>query len=188
VSRGRSFGKCYAQFFLVQVKQTAACNATHNVRARTFKWLLRMHILVGAEQPLVHTFLAQMTGVPRTSVTENAVDLQKAGLIAYSRGRTLNVAASTTPPASATTPSTRTMSASSKKNYQSSEVLSGSEPTRVAFRLLFAQATRELVRDGQRRDHSAPQTRCRRTRQSAQAAHRTVEKRSPATGHWPALA
>src|SRR5438270_10380136 len=77
----------YEQFFLSQVQQTAACNALHTVQARTCKWLLRMHDLVGVDLELTQEFLAQMMGVRRTTVTEVAGDLQKAGLITYSRGR-----------------------------------------------------------------------------------------------------
>ena len=77
----------YDQFFLSQVQQTAACNAVHSVRARACKWLLRMHDLVGNDLPLTQEFLAQMMGVRRTSVTQVAGDLQKAGMITYSRGR-----------------------------------------------------------------------------------------------------
>ena len=76
----------YEQFFLSQVQQTAACNAVHDVQARTCKWLLRMHDLVGVDLELTQEFLAQMMGVRRTTVTEVAGDLQKAGLIKYSRG------------------------------------------------------------------------------------------------------
>src|ERR1700712_1193756 len=50
----------YEQFFLAQVQQTTACNAVHNVRSRTCKWLLRMNDLVGAELALTQEFLAQM--------------------------------------------------------------------------------------------------------------------------------
>ena len=50
------------------------------------KWLLRMHELVGADLPLTQEFLAQMMGVRRTSVSEVAIELQKAGMISYSRG------------------------------------------------------------------------------------------------------
>jgi DNA-binding FadR family transcriptional regulator len=46
-----------------------------------------MHALVGADLPLTQEFLAQMMGVRRTSVTEVAGELQKAGMISYSRGR-----------------------------------------------------------------------------------------------------
>lgn len=77
----------YEQFFLAQVQQTAACNALHAVQARTCKWLLRMHDLVGPDIPLTQEFLAQMMGVRRTSVSEVAGELQKAGMISYSRGR-----------------------------------------------------------------------------------------------------
>jgi CRP-like cAMP-binding protein len=77
----------YEQFFLAQVQQTAACNALHTVQARTCKWLLRMHELAGDDLPLTQQFLAQMMGVRRTSVTDVAFELQKAGMISYSRGR-----------------------------------------------------------------------------------------------------
>jgi CRP-like cAMP-binding protein len=77
----------YEQFFLAQVQQTAACNAVHTVPERTCKWLLRMHELAGADLALTQEFLAEMMGVRRTSVTVVAVELQKAGMIAYSRGR-----------------------------------------------------------------------------------------------------
>ncbi len=77
----------YDQFFLAQVQQHVACNAVHNVQARTCKWLLRMHELVGPDLPLTQEFLAQMMGVTRTTVTTVAGELQKAGMITYSRGR-----------------------------------------------------------------------------------------------------
>jgi CRP-like cAMP-binding protein len=77
----------FEQFFLAQVQQTAACNAAHTLQARTCKWLLRMHDLVGVDLPLTQEFLAQMMGVRRTSVTDVAGDLQRAGMITYSRGR-----------------------------------------------------------------------------------------------------
>src|ERR1700712_4134416 len=77
----------YEQFFLSQVQQTSACNAVHKVESRICKWLLRMQKLVGNDLLLTQEFLAQMMGVRRTSVTEVAVALQNAGMIAYSRGR-----------------------------------------------------------------------------------------------------
>jgi CRP-like cAMP-binding protein len=77
----------FEQFFLAQVQQTAACNAAHTLQARTCKWLLRMYDLVGVDLPLTQEFLAQMMGVRRTSVTDVAGDLQRAGMITYSRGR-----------------------------------------------------------------------------------------------------
>jgi CRP-like cAMP-binding protein len=77
----------YDQFFLAQVQQHVACNAVHNVQARTCKWLLRMHELAGSDLQLTQEFLAQMMGVRRTTVTTVASELQKAGMITYSRGR-----------------------------------------------------------------------------------------------------
>jgi|tagenome__1003787_1003787.scaffolds.fasta_scaffold20744257_1 CRP-like cAMP-binding protein len=77
----------YEQFILGQVQQTTACNALHNIQQRMCKWLVRMHDLVGDELPLTQEFLAQMMGVRRTSVTENAIELQKDGLISYRRGK-----------------------------------------------------------------------------------------------------
>jgi CRP-like cAMP-binding protein len=77
----------YDQFFLAQVQQNVACNAVHNIQARACKWLLRMHELAGADLPLTQEFLANMMGVRRTSVTPVAGELQKAGMISYSRGR-----------------------------------------------------------------------------------------------------
>jgi len=76
----------YEQFFLSQVQQTAACNALHTVQARACKWLLRMQELAGNDLALTQEFLAQMMGVRRTSVTEVAGELQRAGMITYKRG------------------------------------------------------------------------------------------------------
>ena len=77
----------YEQFSFAQVQQTAACNAVHDIEARTCKWLSRMHDLVGPELLLTQEFFARMMGVRRTSVTTVAGTLQAAGLISYSRGR-----------------------------------------------------------------------------------------------------
>jgi CRP-like cAMP-binding protein len=69
-----------------QVQQTAACNAVHN-QTRMCRWLLRMHELVGSDMPLTQEFFSQMMGVPRTSVTEIAVEMQRTGMISYTRGQ-----------------------------------------------------------------------------------------------------
>jgi len=77
----------YEQFFLAHVQQTAACNAVHDIDARTCKWLARMHDLVGPDLQLTQEYFARMMGVRRTSVTTVAGTLQANGLISYSRGR-----------------------------------------------------------------------------------------------------
>lgn len=77
----------YELFILAQAQQTAACNAVHQIRQRTCKWLLRMQALAGDNLQLTQEFLAQMIGVRRTSVSAIAQELQRAGLIEYHRGR-----------------------------------------------------------------------------------------------------
>jgi CRP-like cAMP-binding protein len=77
----------YEVFFLGQVQQTTACNALHSIEQRMCKWLMRMYDLVGTELPLTQEFMAQMMGVRRTSVTTVAAQLQRRGLITYSRGK-----------------------------------------------------------------------------------------------------
>jgi CRP-like cAMP-binding protein len=77
----------YEQFSLSQVQQTAACNAVHDIEARTCKWLSRMYDLAGPDLPLTQEFFAGMMGVRRTSVTTAAGALQSGGWISYSRGR-----------------------------------------------------------------------------------------------------
>jgi len=78
----------YAQLLAVQVTQIAACNRLHEVNERLARWLLMTQDRVGSEHlPLTQEFLAQMLGTRRSSVTVSAGTLQKAGLIAYTRGR-----------------------------------------------------------------------------------------------------
>jgi CRP-like cAMP-binding protein len=77
----------YVQLLAVQVTQIAACNRLHEVNERLARWLLMTQDRVGSEHlPLTQEFLAQMLGTRRSSVTVSAGTLQKAGLIAYSRG------------------------------------------------------------------------------------------------------
>ena len=77
----------YAQLLAVQVTQIAACNRLHEVNERLARWLLMTQDRVGSRHlPLTQGFLAQMLGTRRSSVTVAAGTLQKAGLIAYSRG------------------------------------------------------------------------------------------------------
>lgn len=78
----------YAQAFLSQVLQSAACNASHPIVARCARWLLMTHDRVGSRQfALTHELLAYMLGVRRAGVTEAAGSLQDAGYIRYGRGR-----------------------------------------------------------------------------------------------------
>jgi CRP-like cAMP-binding protein len=77
----------YTQAFLIQVAQTAACNAAHLVEQRCARWLLMTHDRVGGDTfPLSHEFLATMLGVRRPGVTVAMRALQDAGLVDYVRG------------------------------------------------------------------------------------------------------
>lgn len=78
----------YGEMLLIQVGQTAACNALHDVEARLSRWLLQAHDRIdGNTVGLTHEFLSQMLGVRRTTVTVVANMLQQAGLIQYRRGQ-----------------------------------------------------------------------------------------------------
>lgn len=78
----------YSEMLLIQVGQTAACNALHDVEARLSRWLLQANDrLEGNTVGLTHEFLSQMLGVRRTTVTVVASNLQQAGLIKYRRGQ-----------------------------------------------------------------------------------------------------
>jgi CRP-like cAMP-binding protein len=78
----------YAHALLMQVAQSAACNRFHTVEERLCRWLLVSHDRVQTDTiHLTQEFLSYMLGVPRTSVTQFAVALQKEGVIKYTRGR-----------------------------------------------------------------------------------------------------
>jgi CRP-like cAMP-binding protein len=77
----------HEQALFAQAQQSAACNAMHSAERRLARWLLRMYDLAGDEKlHLTQDFLAQMIGVQRNSVSSVAHELQKAGVIKYSRG------------------------------------------------------------------------------------------------------
>jgi len=77
----------YAQAFIVQVSQTAACNRTHVLEHRLARWLLEAHDRINSnELRLTHEFIATMLGVRRAGVTQAAQNLQDRGLIRYKRG------------------------------------------------------------------------------------------------------
>jgi CRP-like cAMP-binding protein len=77
----------FSQFMAMQVTQIATCNRLHEVDERLARWLLMTADRVGSDAlPLTQEFLAQMLGSTRSTVTISAGSLQKAGLIAYTRG------------------------------------------------------------------------------------------------------
>jgi CRP-like cAMP-binding protein len=81
----------FAYLQLVQVTQSVLCNRMHEVEGRLARWLLTSSDRMETESlHLTQEFLAQMLGVQRSTVTVAAGELQRRGLIAYSRGR-LNI-------------------------------------------------------------------------------------------------
>jgi CRP-like cAMP-binding protein len=80
----------YNQGLLNQMAYSVACNRLHSVEERMCRWLLMCRDRVGTDRFLLtQEFLAQLLGVRRPSVTVVAGVLQKAGLIAYTRGQVL---------------------------------------------------------------------------------------------------
>ena len=77
----------HEQALLVQIQQSAACNASHSVEARLSRLLLRARDLCDSEGlPLTQEFLAQMIGVRRNAISIVAHAFHQAGLVSYSRG------------------------------------------------------------------------------------------------------
>jgi CRP-like cAMP-binding protein len=78
----------YVHVFSVQVAQTAACNAHHELGQRLARWLLGAHDRSGVpELSLTQDLIAVMLGVRRSTVSVAAATLQKAGVLRYQHGK-----------------------------------------------------------------------------------------------------
>jgi len=72
---------------LTQMAQTAVCNRHHSLDQQLCRWLLlSLDRLAGDELVMTQELIANMLGVRREGVTEAAGQLQKDGVIRYSRG------------------------------------------------------------------------------------------------------
>jgi CRP-like cAMP-binding protein len=70
------------------IGQLSSCNRLHEAEQRLARWLLMVRERVDDETyELTQEFLAVMLAARRTTVTAVAGDLQRKGLIQYSRGR-----------------------------------------------------------------------------------------------------
>lgn len=73
---------------LIQITQSVLCNRMHEVEQRLARWLLTSADRSDSDLlQLTQEALSQMLGVQRSTVTVAAGDLQRRGLIGYSRGR-----------------------------------------------------------------------------------------------------
>jgi CRP-like cAMP-binding protein len=77
----------YTQALITQMAQTAVCNRHHSVEQQLCRWLLlSLDRLSTNELTMTQELIANMLGVRREGVTEAAGNLQRAGVIRYSRG------------------------------------------------------------------------------------------------------
>lgn len=77
----------YTQALLTQMAQTAVCNRHHTLDQQFCRWLLlSIDRLSSNELVMTQELIANMLGVRREGVTEAAGNVQRAGLIKYSRG------------------------------------------------------------------------------------------------------
>jgi CRP-like cAMP-binding protein len=75
---------------MLQMGQSALCNRLHDVKSRLARWLLTASDRNRSGQlGLTQEFLSQMLGSRRSTVTVMAGELQREGLIEYSRGKIL---------------------------------------------------------------------------------------------------
>lgn len=77
----------YSHALMSQVTQISACNRLHRVEARLARWLLMTRDRLDSRQfRMTHKLLGFMLGVRRVGITQAAGELQRKGLIIYSRG------------------------------------------------------------------------------------------------------
>jgi CRP-like cAMP-binding protein len=78
----------YTQSLITQMAQTAVCNRHHSVNQQLCRWLLlSLDRLKSNELKMTQELIANMLGVRREGVTAAAGELQKLGVIRYSRGK-----------------------------------------------------------------------------------------------------
>ncbi len=80
----------YTQTLITQMAQTAVCNRHHTIAQQLCRWLLLSHDRIpGNELIMTQELIANMLGVRREGVSEAAGQLQRQGVIDYTRGRIL---------------------------------------------------------------------------------------------------
>lgn len=78
----------YLNVLFAQFSQLSICNRFHTLEESLGRWLLTVQDRVNSDSlNLTHEIIANTLGVPRTAVTMAAGEMQKEGLIRYSRGK-----------------------------------------------------------------------------------------------------
>jgi CRP-like cAMP-binding protein len=78
----------YIYVLMAQLASSAACLRFHLIKPRLARWLLMSQDRSQASTfTVTHEFLAYMLGVRRVGITAAAGDMQRDGLIEYSRGK-----------------------------------------------------------------------------------------------------
>ena len=78
----------YSAALFTMAAQSSGCNRRHSVEQRCARWLLTVHDRVGRDQfEVTQQVLAEMLGVRRATVSVAAAEMQRQGMIRYSRGR-----------------------------------------------------------------------------------------------------
>ena len=77
----------YTQALITQISQTAVCNRHHSIDQQLCRWLLlSVDRLSHSHLTMTQEFISNMLGVRREGVTVAALELQRQGVISYSRG------------------------------------------------------------------------------------------------------
>lgn len=78
----------YTQALLAETAQTLVCIRHHSLDQQFSRWLLRRFDRLSVKHLVMsQEMIANVLGVRRASISELAIDLRKAGLIEYERGR-----------------------------------------------------------------------------------------------------
>ncbi|MFZ6768616.1 Crp/Fnr family transcriptional regulator [Undibacterium sp. Di26W] len=78
----------YTQALIAQMTQTAVCNRHHSIEQQLCRWLLlSLDRLPSDSVSMTQELIANMLGVRREGVTGAAGNIQRLGLINYSRGK-----------------------------------------------------------------------------------------------------
>jgi CRP-like cAMP-binding protein len=78
----------YVNLLINQISQSSICHRFHSLDQTLSKWLLTVQDRVKSNSlDFTHESISRTLGAPRTAVSKAAGELQKAGVIRYSRGR-----------------------------------------------------------------------------------------------------